>query len=79
MRAPEGTFDDDLFMVGEPTPPRFTFYLLFDIDDTQIAAQMIHQTRVPLDGVRIDSYVRFEARVGRKILPARARLNEANP
>lgn len=60
-----GTLDDDLFMVGEPGSPRFTFYLLFDLDDPQVAVEMIHRIRVPVDGVRMDRYVRFEARVGR--------------
>lgn len=60
-----GTLDDDLFMVGEPGSPRFTFYLLFDLDDPQVAIEMIHRIRVPVDGVRMDRYVRFEARLGR--------------
>lgn len=60
-----GTLDDDLFMVGEPGSPRFTFYLLFDVDDPQVVVEMIHRIRVPIDGVRMDRYVRFEARVGR--------------
>jgi hypothetical protein len=59
------TLDDDLYMVGEPSLPRFTFYLLFDIDDAQIAAQMIQRVRETVDGVRMDRYVRFEAHVGR--------------
>jgi hypothetical protein len=59
------TLDDDLFMVGEPGSPRFTFYLMFDIDDPQVAVDMIHRVRVPVDGIRMDRYVRFEARVGR--------------
>ena len=52
-------------MVGEPGAPRFTFYLLFDVDDPQVVVEMIHRVRVPVDGVRMDRYVRFEARVGR--------------
>jgi hypothetical protein len=60
-----GTLDDDLFMVGEPGSPRFTFYLLFDIDDPQILVDMIQRIRVPVDGIRMDRYVRFEARIGR--------------
>lgn len=60
-----GTLDDDLFMVGEPGSPRFTFYLLFDVDDPQVVVDMIHRIRVPVDGVRLDRYVRFEAHVGR--------------
>ena len=60
-----GTLDDDLFMVGEPGSPRFTFYLLFDVDDPQIVVDMIQRIRVPVDGIRMDRYVRFEAHIGR--------------
>lgn len=60
-----GTLDDDLFMVGEPGSTRHTFYLLFDIDDFQVVTDMIHRIRATVDGIRMDRYVRFEARVGR--------------
>ena len=60
-----GTIDDDLFMVGEPGSPRFTFYLLFGVDDPQVVVEMIQRIRVPVDGIRMDRYVRFEAHVGR--------------
>ena len=60
-----GTLDDDLFMVGEPGSARFTFYLLFDVDDPQVVVEMIQRIREPVDGIRMDRYVRFEAHVGR--------------
>jgi hypothetical protein len=60
-----GTLDDDLFMVGEPGSARFTFYLLFDVDNPQVVVDMIHRLRVPVDGIRMDRYARFEAHVGR--------------
>lgn len=60
-----GTLDDDLFMVGQPPAGRVTFYLLFDIDGPQVAADMIQRIREPVEGIRMDRYVRFEARVGR--------------
>jgi hypothetical protein len=60
-----GTLDDDLFMVGEPGSPRFTFYLLFDVDDAQVVIDMIQRIREPVDGIRMDRYARFEAHVGR--------------
>lgn len=59
------SLDDDLFMVGEPGTSRFTFYLLFDVDDPQVVVDMIHRLRIPVDGIRMDRYARFEARVGR--------------
>src|SRR5205809_1028724 len=59
------TLDDDLFMVGDPGARGFTFYLMFDVDDPQTVVEMIQRTREPVDGIRMDRYVRFEARVGR--------------
>lgn len=59
------TLDDDLFMVGAPGTSRFTFYLLFDVDDPQSVVDMIHRLRITVDGIRMDRYARFEARVGR--------------
>jgi hypothetical protein len=59
------TLDDDLFMVGEPGSPSFTFYLLFDVDDPQVVIDMIQRLREPVDGIRMDRYARFEAHVGR--------------
>ena len=59
------TLDDDLFMVGEPGSPRFTFYLMFEVDDFDTVASMIQRLREPVDGVRMDRYARFEAHLGR--------------
>jgi hypothetical protein len=59
------TLDDDLFMVGEPASTGFTFYLLFEIDELETVVGMIQRLREPVDGVRMDAYMRFEARVGR--------------
>jgi hypothetical protein len=59
------TLDDDLFMVGDPGAKGFTFYLMFDVDDPQTVVEMIQRIREPVDGIRMDRYVRFEARVGR--------------
>jgi hypothetical protein len=59
------TLDDDLFMVGEPVTPRFTFYLMFEVSDPRVVVEMIQRTREPDNGIRMDRYVRFEARVGR--------------
>lgn len=62
---PLGSLDDDLFMVGEPGSPNFTFYLLFDIDRSETVAAMIQRIRESVGGVRMDRYVRFEAHIGR--------------
>lgn len=63
--VPLSTLDDDLCMVGEPGAPDFTWYLMFDVPSLEAVAGMIQRLREPVDGVRLDRYVRFEARVGR--------------
>jgi hypothetical protein len=56
---------DDVFQVGPTAPPRWAWYLLFDVDDLDVAAAMVQATREEVDGVRPDQYFRFELRVGR--------------
>ncbi|WP_320671762.1 hypothetical protein [Patulibacter defluvii] len=63
--VPLGTLDDDLFMVGEPGSPEFTWYLMFDVPSFEVVAAMIQRVRESVDGVRLDEFVRFEARIGR--------------
>jgi hypothetical protein len=52
-------------MVGPPGSPRFTWYLMYEIPSIEIVAQMIHGVRIDRDGVRLDRYMRLEARIGR--------------
>lgn len=59
------TLDDDLLMVGQPSSTGWTFYLLLEVDELATIVEMIQRLREPVDGVRMDQYVRFEARVGR--------------
>ncbi|WP_425053444.1 hypothetical protein [Psychromarinibacter sp. S121] len=59
------TVDDDLFMVGQPSTPDFTWYLIFEVPDQRTLAGMIQCVRQEKDGVRLDRYMRLEARVGR--------------
>lgn len=56
---------DDVFQVGVAQPPRWAWYLLFDVDELDIAAAMIQATREQVGGVRGDKYFRFELTVGR--------------
>lgn len=56
---------DDVFQVGVAEPPRWAWYLLFDVDDLDVAAAMIQATRELVDGVRGDRYFRFELVIGR--------------
>jgi hypothetical protein len=59
------SFCDDVLQVGPVTPTSWAWYLIFDVESLDTAAKMIERVRVEVDGVRLDRYVRFEARVGR--------------
>lgn len=59
------TIDDDLFMVGPPGAPHFTWYLIMEVPKLEALAAMIHRLRVTVDGVRLDKYIRIESRIGR--------------
>lgn len=59
------TLDDDLFMVGEPGAPDFTWYLIFEIPSLEVLAAMIQCLRRTVEGVRLDKFIRIEARLGR--------------
>lgn len=63
------TFDDDLFMVGEPRSTGFSWYLVFEVDALDTVTAMINSFREPRDGVRLDRWFRLEARVGRAFFP----------
>ena len=59
------TVDDDLLMVGEPRSTGTTFYVIVEVAEFDHVAKMIQRVRVDVDGIRLDSYTRWEARVGR--------------
>lgn len=59
------SFCDDVFQVGPAEGPFWAWYLIFELDDLDVAAAMIQAVREPVDGVRADTYLRFELRVGR--------------
>ena len=59
------TLDDDLLMVGQPVSTGYTFFLMFEVERLETAVEMIQRIREPVDGVRMDAYARFEARIGR--------------
>jgi hypothetical protein len=63
--TPLATLDDDLLMVGQPVSTGYTFFLMFEIERLETVVEMIQRLREPVDGVRMDTYARFEARVGR--------------
>lgn len=59
------TVDDDLLMVGEPRSTGTTFYVIIEIAELGDVAKMIQRVREQVDGIRLDTYTRWEARVGR--------------
>jgi hypothetical protein len=59
------SFCDDVFQVGQGAQPSWAWYLIFELDDLDIAAAMLQAVREPVDGVRLDTYVTFELRIGR--------------
>ena len=62
---PIATLDDDLFMVGEPGSPDFTWYLMFEVPALETLAAMLQRLRVTVDGARLDRYIRIEGKIGR--------------
>jgi hypothetical protein len=59
------SFCDDVLQVGPVTPGTWAWYLLFEVDDLEVAAKMVERVRLEVEGVRLDRYVRFEVRIGR--------------
>ncbi|WMS44633.1 hypothetical protein RDV64_09725 [Acuticoccus sp. MNP-M23] len=59
------TVDDDLFMVGQPGSPDFTWYLIMDVPSAETVAAMINLVRKDRDGMRLDQVMRLEAKLGR--------------
>jgi len=61
------SFDDDLFMVGDPRSTQVTFYVICEVEPLEAVVAMIQRLRETVNGVRMDKYLRFEARVGRAL------------
>ena len=59
------SFCDDVLQVGPVTSDASAWFLIFEIDDLDVARKMIERVRTDVDGVRLDRYVRFEVRIGR--------------
>lgn len=60
------SFCDDVLQVGPVVPGAWAWYLLYDVDDFELAGQLLEAVRSPdEDGIRLDKYVRFEVRLGR--------------
>jgi hypothetical protein len=59
------SFCDDVLQVGPAAHGAWAWYLIFEVDELDIAAKMIERVRTEVEGVRLDRYVRFETRIGR--------------
>jgi hypothetical protein len=58
------SFCDDVLQVG-PTRQPWAWNLIYEVDDLDTAAAMVQAVREVVDGVRLDSYVQLELRLGR--------------
>jgi hypothetical protein len=58
------SFCDDVFQVGANRHP-WAWNLIYEVDDLDVAAAMVQAVREVVDGVRLDTYVELELRVGR--------------
>jgi hypothetical protein len=61
------SMDDDYLLVGQPTSLPFTMFVIYDVPDLAIVVDMIESAREEVDGVRLDRFFRFEARIGRPL------------
>jgi hypothetical protein len=59
------SFCDDVLQVGPVVPGAWAWFLIYDVDDLDVAKQMLDAVRLDRDGTRLDKYVRFELRLGR--------------
>lgn len=64
------SFDDEFFTVGPPATANFSFYLLYEVPDFETIVWMIQRLRITVNGVRLDKYIRMEARSGVKLFLA---------
>jgi len=62
-----GSFDDDFFVVGQPSSVGWSIAVLFDVPDLEIVVDRLNTLRQDVDGLRLDSAFRVEARVGRNL------------
>ena len=58
------SFCDDVFQVGSNSEP-WAWNLIYEVDELDVAAAMVQAVREVVDGVRLDTYVELEVRIGR--------------
>ncbi|CAN5312961.1 hypothetical protein BH20ACT13_BH20ACT13_18350 [soil metagenome] len=62
-----GSFDDDYFLVGQPSPLHYSIYTLYEVDGVEFIPALMNSLREEVDGFRLDSCFRMEARIGRSL------------
>lgn len=62
-----GSFDDDYFLVGQPSALHYSIYTLYEVDEIDFIPALMNSLREEVDGLRLDSCFRMEARIGRSL------------
>lgn len=62
-----GSFDDDLFVVGQPSSLGWSMFVLYEVPSLDLVAERLNALREEDDGIRLDRCFRMEARVGRTL------------
>jgi hypothetical protein len=71
------SFCDDVFQVGSNRHP-WAWNLIYEVDDLDVAAAMVQAVREVVDGVRLDTYVELELRIGRPFFAREERAVSAS-
>jgi len=58
-----GSFDDDLFLTGQPASLPYTIFVLYDVDDLAVVVSLVHRLRTSA----LSRFLRLESRVGRPL------------
>jgi hypothetical protein len=58
-----GSFDDDVFLTGQPASLQYSIYVLYDVDDLEVIVTLVHELRAS----ELGALLRAEARVGRRL------------
>jgi hypothetical protein len=62
-----GSFDDDYFLVGQPSPLHYSIHVLYEVESIDFIPALMQTLRDESDGVRLDACFRMEVRIGRPL------------
>ena len=48
------SFDDDLFLTGQPAPLPYSIFVLYDVDDLAVVVRLVHRLRTSHRGYVLD-------------------------